>query len=155
MYITESSIVYKEQNGSSSYIYCDEIQVIWLKEQRMYKYCFVCKLFLNAKRHLQEVGFLTWWMYSELRKITDRMEHNRVVLNWIIRKSNTGTVDQHLQEQIRKMQHNFELLKRVEAVIKFLTERDLAFRGHRKKWGSPNNGNFMGAIELIAELAHF
>jgi len=31
----------------------------------------------------------------------------------------------------------------------------LEFRGHEDKWGSPNNGNFMGAIELIAEFNPF
>ncbi|GCB60504.1 hypothetical protein scyTo_0009187 [Scyliorhinus torazame] len=78
------------------------------------------------------------------------------MLCWITRKPNKNIVDQQLEEQMRKtIQYYFEVLKRVVAVIKFLSERGLAFRGHEEKWGSPNNGNFMGAIELIAEFDPF
>ncbi|GCB85142.1 hypothetical protein scyTo_0025814 [Scyliorhinus torazame] len=84
------------------------------------------------------------------------MEHKRAMLCWITRKSNKNTVDQQLEEQMGKTrQYYFEVLKRVAAVIKFLSERGLAFRGHEEKWGSPKNGNFMGAIELIAEFDPF
>ncbi|GCB63401.1 hypothetical protein scyTo_0009660 [Scyliorhinus torazame] len=55
----------------------------------------------------------------------------------------------------KTIQYYFEVLKRVLADIKFLSERGLAFRGHEEKWDSPNNGNFMGAIELIAEFDPF
>uniref|UniRef100_A0A0L8GYV2 Uncharacterized protein n=1 Tax=Octopus bimaculoides TaxID=37653 RepID=A0A0L8GYV2_OCTBM len=53
------------------------------------------------------------------------------------------------------MEYYFEVLKRVVAVIKFLSERGLAFRGDEEKWGSPDNGNFMGAIEPVAEFDPF
>uniref|UniRef100_A0A0L8I2A3 DUF4371 domain-containing protein n=1 Tax=Octopus bimaculoides TaxID=37653 RepID=A0A0L8I2A3_OCTBM len=53
------------------------------------------------------------------------------------------------------MLYYFEIPKRVVAVIKFLSERGLAFRGHEEKWGSPNNGNFMMAIKFIAEFDPF
>ncbi|GCB86071.1 hypothetical protein scyTo_0026691 [Scyliorhinus torazame] len=96
-------------------------------------------------------------MYSELWRIMKiSMEHKRVMLCWITRKSNKKAVDQQLEEQMKKtIQYYFEVLKKVVAVIKFLSERGLAFRGHEEKWGSPNNGNFMGAIELIAEFDPF
>ncbi|GCB85340.1 hypothetical protein scyTo_0025945 [Scyliorhinus torazame] len=84
------------------------------------------------------------------------MEHKRTLLCWVTRKSNENTVDQQLEEQMRKnIQYYFEVLKRVEAVIKFLSVRGLAIGGHEEKWGSPNNGNFMGAIEHIAEFDPF
>ena len=38
---------------------------------------------------------------------------------------------------------------------KWISERGLALRGHEEKWGSPNNGHFMGANELIAEFNSF
>ncbi|GCB64800.1 hypothetical protein scyTo_0000329 [Scyliorhinus torazame] len=77
------------------------------------------------------------------------------MLCWITRKSNKNTADQQLEEHLRKtIQYYFEVLKRVVAVIK-LSEKGLAFRGHEEKWGSPNNGNFMEAIELIAEFNPF
>ncbi|GCB85604.1 hypothetical protein scyTo_0026202, partial [Scyliorhinus torazame] len=97
------------------------------------------------------------WMnvLRTLENPEDSMEHKRAMLCWISRKSNKNTVDQQLEEQMRKtIQYYFEVLKRVVAVIKFLSESGLAFRGH-EKWGSPNNGIFMGAIELIAEFDPF
>uniref|UniRef100_A0A0L8G6N7 Uncharacterized protein n=1 Tax=Octopus bimaculoides TaxID=37653 RepID=A0A0L8G6N7_OCTBM len=84
------------------------------------------------------------------------MEHNRAMLSWLTQKSNKNTVDQQLEEQLKKnMQYCFQVLKRVVAVIKSLSERGLAFKIHEEKWGSPNNGNFVGAIELIAEFDPF
>ena len=74
----------------------------------------------------------------------------------ITRKSYKNTVDQQLEKQRRKnIQYHFELLKSGVAVIKFLSERDLGFRGHEENWGSPKNGNFKGAIELTAEFDPF
>ena len=55
----------------------------------------------------------------------------------------------------KNIQYYFEVLKRVVAVIKLLSERGMAFRCHEEKWGSPNNGNFTGAIERITEFDPF
>ena len=86
----------------------------------------------------------------------DSMEHKMAMLFWMVRMSNKNTVDQQREEQMRKnIQYYYEVLIRVVAVIKFLSERSLAFRGHEEKCGSPNDGNFMGAIELIAEFDPF
>uniref|UniRef100_A0A0L8GMH6 Uncharacterized protein n=1 Tax=Octopus bimaculoides TaxID=37653 RepID=A0A0L8GMH6_OCTBM len=50
------------------------------------------------------------------------------------------------------MEYCFEELKRVVAVIKFLSAREV----NEEKWGSPNNGNFMRvASEPIAEFDPF
>ena len=46
-------------------------------------------------------------------------------------------------------------MMRVVAVVKFLSERSIPFRGHDEKWESPHNGNFMGIMELIAEFDPF
>ncbi|GFX10806.1 zinc finger MYM-type protein 1 [Trichonephila clavipes] len=46
-------------------------------------------------------------------------------------------------------------LKRVAAVVKYLAIRGLAFRGTEEVFGSPHNGNFMGALELLAEFDPF
>ena len=65
-------------------------------------------------------------------------------------------MDQQSEVKLKlKIHYYFEVLKRVIAIIKFLSESGLAFRGHDEKWGSPNNGNFMGAIELIPEFDPF
>jgi hypothetical protein len=47
------------------------------------------------------------------------------------------------------------VLRRVVAVLKFLAQRGLAFRGENEIIGSPQNGNFLGCIELLAEFDPF
>ena len=42
-------------------------------------------------------------------------------------------------------------LKHLVSVIKFISERGLAFRGDDSITGSPTNGNYLGIIELIAQ----
>ena len=120
-------------------------------------YCFVCKLFSKCQTSLTTGRFSNWMnILRTLENHEDSMEHERAMLCWITRKSNKNTVDQHLEEQMRKnAQYYFEVLKRVLAVIKFSCERDLAFRGHEEKWGSPKTGNFMGPLNLLHSLTHF
>ena len=43
------------------------------------------------------------------------------------------------------------LLHRILQVVLFLGERGLAFRGDSQRIGDPNNGNFLGILELIGQ----
>ena len=45
-----------------------------------------------------------------------------------------------------------EVLRRVVAVIKFLVERGLPFRGETQMHNSPNNGNYLGCSDLLAQF---
>ena len=47
------------------------------------------------------------------------------------------------------------VLERVVAIIKFLAERSLAFRGNDQVIGSPSNGNFLGTLELLSQFDPF
>ena len=40
-------------------------------------------------------------------------------------------------------------------VIKFLSQRGLAFRGEDELFGSPHNGNYMGVLELLSKFDPF
>jgi len=48
-----------------------------------------------------------------------------------------------------------EIVARIVEVIKFLSERGLPFRGTHELVGSPNNGNYLGILELIAKFDPF
>lgn len=48
-----------------------------------------------------------------------------------------------------------QVLKRVIAVIKFLSSRGLAFRGDSEIFGYPKNGNYLGCLELLSDFDPF
>ncbi|KAF7655413.1 hypothetical protein LDENG_00056280 [Lucifuga dentata] len=54
-----------------------------------------------------------------------------------------------------QIRHWKDVLRRVVAVIKFLSERGLPFRGDDKLLGSPHNGNYLGILELISQFDPF
>ncbi|XP_071043018.1 zinc finger MYM-type protein 1-like [Parasteatoda tepidariorum] len=83
-------------------------------------------------------------------------EHKKSMLVWLTRKENRSVLDMQLQKQLRKeTEYYHNVLKRVIAVVKFLSIRGLSFRGSEEVFGSPHNGNFMGALELLAEFDPF
>ena len=45
--------------------------------------------------------------------------------------------------------------QRITAVICTLAERGLPFRGDNEQFGSPNNGNYLGLLELVAKFDPF
>lgn len=67
-------------------------------------------------------------------------EHKNVVT----RKERKSVLDKQLDQQLRhETEYYRNALKRVLAVITFLSIRILAFRGSEEVFGSPHNGNFI------------
>lgn len=65
-------------------------------------------------------------------------------------------IDSQLHTQYGKeCEYWRNVLRRVVAVLKFLAQRGLAYRGENEIIGSPQNGNFLGCIELLAEFDPF
>ncbi|GFX69565.1 zinc finger MYM-type protein 1 [Trichonephila clavipes] len=78
------------------------------------------------------------------------------MLVWLTRKENKSVLDKQLQEQLRKdTEYYHNVLKRAIAAVKYLAIIGLAFRGTEEVFGSPRNGNFMGALELLDEFESF
>ncbi|XP_060852987.1 zinc finger MYM-type protein 1-like isoform X2 [Rhopalosiphum padi] len=78
----------------------------------------------------------------------------------ILAMKNRGQTHQRIDQQIIQQIENermywINVLKRVVAIVKTLASRGLAFRGHTSKIGCPRNGNFMMALELLAEFDPF
>ncbi|KAL4104368.1 hypothetical protein QTP88_019669 [Uroleucon formosanum] len=70
--------------------------------------------------------------------------------------SEVGRIDHQLILQIQtEINYLKEVLTRVAAVVKSLSSRGLAMRGHEDKIGSTHSGNFGMSLELIAEFDLF
>lgn len=118
-------------------------------------YCFACKLF--SKKHNQFVEGFSDWKHSEHIRDHEKSDvHWSYMLSLHQRCKGTATIDSSLLKQMeRARQYWREVLKRIVAVIKFLGERGLAFRGDNELLGSPLNGNYLGILELIAQFDPF
>lgn len=67
-----------------------------------------------------------------------------------------GRVDAALVKQMESEREYWQsILKRVVETIRFLAERGLAFRGSDETVGSPNNGNYLGILELLSKFDPF
>lgn len=72
------------------------------------------------------------------------------------RGSEVGRIDHQLILQVQTETNYWkEVLTRVVAVVKSLSSRGLAMRGHDDKFGSTHSGNFVMSLELIAEFDPF
>ena len=66
------------------------------------------------------------------------------------------TLTLKLEEQIKEEQQYWRhVMERITAVICTLAERGLPFRGDNERFGSPNNGNYLGLLELVAKFDLF
>ena len=122
-------------------------------------FCLPCKLFSHSENTVA-LAFDGCKDWKNIRQIFTSHEesddHKKAMMIYLTRKSNKGTIDKELKEQATKnQQYYYNILTRVVAAIKFLAQRGLPLRGHDEKWGSPQNGNFMGLMELISEFDPF
>lgn len=83
-------------------------------------------------------------------------EHKAYMLSLSHRGKGIRTVDVSMATEMETARQYWrEVLKRVVAVIKFLGERGLPFRGDSELLGSSHNGNFLGILELISQFDPF
>ena len=119
-------------------------------------YCFYCTLMSNQrlKRDLFSLhdGFNNWKRAEErMHQHEDSEGHGDCIILFHLRSTESAHVDHDLEKQCQKQKKYWvEVVRRVVAVVTFLAERGLSFRGDDELIGSRHNGNFLGAIELIA-----
>lgn len=78
------------------------------------------------------------------------------MVTWVSRTSEKRWIDAGLRNQFNlECQYWEDVLKRVVAKVKFLSERGLLFRGDTETFNSPNNDNYMGILKLIAQFDQF
>ena len=119
-------------------------------------YCFYCRLFSSLQSQFTCEGYCDWKNASQrLQEHENSKRHLEAVYTYTLRNSNKG-VDSDLKNQIECEKNYWKMvLERVISVIIYLTERTLPFRGDNEVLGVPNNGNFLGAIELLAKYDDF
>ena len=82
--------------------------------------------------------------------------HRQAIFDLSVCRNKGQSVNSHLSDQIEDEATYWRtLLKYVVAIIKYLAERNLPFRGQDELIGSPHNGNFLGIIELMAQFDPF
>lgn len=113
-------------------------------------YCFVCKLFSNSMCGLANAGFNDWKNSILITHHENSTDHRSALLSYITRRRGS-TVNSKLELQIIKEKEYWtQVLKRVVATVIKLAERGLLLRGDNEKFNSPQNGNFLRSLELIA-----
>ena len=121
-------------------------------------FCFVCKLFPNISSPttaLASEGFDDWHNSVLIKTHENSENHRNAMLTYLTRKRGQ-TLTSKLEEQIKAEQQYWRyVMERIIAVICTLAERGLPFRGSNEQFGSLNNGNFLGLLELIAKFDPF
>ncbi|XP_060853423.1 zinc finger MYM-type protein 1 isoform X5 [Rhopalosiphum padi] len=121
-------------------------------------YCIPCLLFGNINSSsFASKGFSNWKRAEELiSQHENSLKHRSNILAMKNRGQTHQRIDQQIIQQIEnERMYWINVLKRVVAIVKTLASRGLAFRGHTSKIGCPRNGNFMMALELLAEFDPF
>ena len=122
-------------------------------------YCFTCKLAAspNTELHIFCEGFNDW---KNAQLLIERhglsSMHKAGVLYLINLRKDGKNIDAALTKQLEdEKKYLGSLLERIINFIKFLCERGLAFRGTDETVGSPNNGNYLKLLELLAVVDPF
>ena len=63
------------------------------------------------------------------------------------------TIDKAAQRELEKeREHWRKVLLRILLIVKFLAERNIAFRGSNSRLYQDSNGNFLGLVQMLAEF---
>lgn len=121
-------------------------------------FCYVCKLFnKNNTNKFVNGGFSNWKKAEEkIGGHENSAEHKKCMLIWLTYMHEKSHINNYMAKQLQvEIKFWTEVLKRIVEVIRFLSTRGLAFRGEHEVIGSPNNGNYLGVMELISKFDPF
>ena len=101
--------------------------------------------------------------YNDWKNAGQRMKEHEISNNHrsacatlLARKNVGGRVDKSLVFRTEEeIQYWHEVLRHIVAVVRSLSPRGLPFRGSQERFGSRNSGNYVMALELLAEFDPF
>ena len=124
---------------------------------RKYKYsrCYIASA--NIVISLNSIQF---YLYSNWNCLESLYRRNIHKTKFIVTTNGVCVcvrgIDAELLDQFRdEASYWREVLRRIVAVIMFLSERGLAFRGDNEILGSVHNGNYLGISELLSKFDPF
>ncbi|CAD0206693.1 unnamed protein product [Chrysodeixis includens] len=121
-------------------------------------YCFCCRLFdSSSTSSLVSEGYNDWKHLSEMLKTHENStSHKKFYLSWIeteLRLKIGKTIDCQEQYFIKKETTRWNnVLSRLMHITLYLAENNMAFRGNSDKLYTPNNGKFLGLVQLLAKF---
>uniref|UniRef100_H3AFK6 DUF4371 domain-containing protein n=1 Tax=Latimeria chalumnae TaxID=7897 RepID=H3AFK6_LATCH len=114
-------------------------------------YCYICKLFPNKQSSFTS-GFNDWKnAVSRLCEHKNSTDHRSVMLCLASRRNTETRIDSNLVSRLNAEQKYWRnILKCIVTTVQFLSECGLPFRGDNEILFLPQNGNFLGCLELIS-----
>lgn len=139
----------------------EKIERFWLvySESTGKAFCGPCFFFSsrNDEFYLSTQGFNDWKnAQSRFKQHECSTNHRQSLITMKTRANLSNRIDKKLFSQLEdEISYWKNILRRVVAVIKSLSSRGLPFRGQNEVIGSVHNGNFLMAIELVAQFDPF
>ena len=120
-------------------------------------YCSACRLMRSSRIQLTHDGFCDWRHASvRLAEHETSKDHLEAVARFTRWAKERGTIACDMIRQLADVENYWrEVLRRIISVITFICECGLALCGDNETIGSPNNGNYPGVSELIAQYDDF
>lgn len=121
-------------------------------------FCFCCRLFdRKFPSNLVFGGFNKWKHLAEVLKMHENStSHKKFYTHWIeaeMRLKIGAPIDKEEQKLLskEKLRSNNVLIRLIH-ITQYLAEHNMAFRGTSDKLYTPNNGNFLGLVQLLAKF---
>ncbi|XP_065658793.1 uncharacterized protein LOC136083324 [Hydra vulgaris] len=115
---------------------------------------YVCKVFGNNNQGLCTTGFRDW------KNVTSRLASHKTSLLHRTSVSQLSKIAGRIDSQMEQENQNEraywrDIIVCVVEVLKFIAQQGLGIFGNNKTFGSEQNSNFLGLLELISKFDPF
>ena len=117
-------------------------------------YCSVCKLFADRETHFTS-RFNDWKHINQLHEHENSESHKNASLSAASFKTKNAQVDYSFLVQIDKKNVLKRSVKKSCGHRQVPVRKRLPLRGGNEVFGSPQNGNFLRLLELLAQFDNF